>query len=134
MGATIILDAYKEEKRFLPKLILKRAYTESNKKLFKNAPSHKTRIRDQLFIIDEKSLKEAYILSLKMPLSTIYRSFNFQILNRTLFTAEKAFKCRINDYDKCIKCNDKEDTSHLLIDCDNYAYIIWTELNSCVKI
>ena len=36
--------------------------------------------------------------------------------------------------DGVIKCNDKEDTSHLLIDCDNYAYIIWTELNSCVKI
>ena len=74
--------------------------------MYKNAPSLKTRIRDQLFIIDEKSLKEAYSKSLKMPLSTIYRSFNFQILNRTLFTAEKAFKCRINDNDKCIKCND----------------------------
>ena len=37
--ATIILDAYKEEKRFRPKLILKRAYKESNKKLFKNATS-----------------------------------------------------------------------------------------------
>ena len=89
---TIILDAYKEEKRFRPKIILKRAYKESNKSLFKNAPSHKTRIRDQLFVIDEKSLKEAYILSLKMPLSTIYKSFNFQILNRTLFTASKAYK------------------------------------------
>ena len=132
--ATIILDAYKEEKRFRPKLILKRAYKESNKKLFQNAPSHKTRIRDQLFVIDEKSLKEAYILSLKMPLSTIYKSFNFQILNRTLFTASKAYKCNIRENDKCIKCNEIEDTAHLLIDCDNYAYNIWTELNICLKI
>ena len=109
--ATIILDAYKEEKRFRPKLILKRAYKESNKKLFQNAPSHKTRIRDQLFVIDEKSLKEAYILSLKMPLSTIYKSFNFQILNRTLFTASKAYKCNIRENDKCIKCNEKKHSS-----------------------
>ena len=130
----IVLNTYKEEKRFRPKIILKKEYKKRYEHMYKNAPSLKTRIRDQLFIIDEKSLKEAYSKSLKMPLSTIYRSFNFQILNRTLFTAEKAFKCRINDNDKCIKCNDKEDTSHLLIDCDNYAYIIWTELNSCVKI
>ena len=39
--ATIILDAYKEEKRFRPKIILKRAYEESNKRLFKHAPLHK---------------------------------------------------------------------------------------------
>ena len=130
----LVLNTYKEEKRFRPKIILKKEYKKRYEHMYKNAPSLKTRIRDQLFIIDEKSLKEAYSKSLKMPLSTIYRSFNFQILNRTLFTAEKAFKCRINDNDKCIKCNDKEDTSHLLIDCDNYAYIIWTELNSCVKI
>ena len=28
--------------------------------MYKNAPSLKTRIRDQLFIIDEKSLKEIF--------------------------------------------------------------------------
>ena len=39
--ATIILDAYKEEKRFRPKIILKRAYEESIKRLFKHAPLHK---------------------------------------------------------------------------------------------
>ena len=100
--ATTILDAYKEENRFRPKIILKRAYKESDKSLFKNAPSNKIHIRDQLFVIDEKSLKEAYILSLKMPLSTIYKSFNFQILNRTLFTASKAYKCNIRENDKCI--------------------------------
>ena len=59
---TDILDAYKEEKRFRSKIILKRTYKESNKSLFKNAPSHKTHIRDQLFVIDKKSLKKAYIL------------------------------------------------------------------------
>ena len=130
----IVLNTYKDEKRFRPKIILKQEYKKRYENIYKNAPSLKTRIRDQFFIIDEKSLKEAYSKSLKMPLSTIYKSFNFQILNRTLFTAEKAFKCKINDNDKCIKCNNTEDTSHLLIDCDNYAYIIWTELNSCVKI
>ena len=69
-----------------------------------------------------------------MPLSTIYKSFNFQILNRTLFTASKAYKCNIRENDKCIKCNEIEDTAHLLIDCDKYAYNIWTELNICLKI
>ena len=43
---TDILDAYKEEKRFRSKIILKRTYKESDKSLFKNAPSHKIRIRD----------------------------------------------------------------------------------------
>ena len=61
--ATIILDAYKEEKRFR-QIVLKRAYKESNKSLFKNTPSYKTRIRDQLSVIDEKSLK-SYFIKLK---------------------------------------------------------------------
>jgi len=67
-----------------------------------------------------------------MPLSTSYISFNFQNLNRRPFTASKAYKCNIKENDKCIKCNEIEDT--LLIDCDTYAYNIWTELNMCLKI
>ena len=102
-----------------------KAYKESNKSLFKSAPSHKTRIQEQSFVIDEKSLK--------MPFLTIYKSINFKILNRTLLTASKAYKYNIRETDKCIKCNEKEDTTHLLIDCDNYAYNIWTELNICLK-
>ena len=67
-----------------------------------------------------------------MPLSTIYKSFNFQILNRTLFTASKAYKCNIRENDKCIKCNEKEDTAHLLIDYNNYAY--YGQSIICLKI
>ena len=57
--ATIILDAYKGEKIFRPKIIIKRAYKESKKSLFKNAPTHKTRIR--LRFIFENHLKRMLI-------------------------------------------------------------------------
>ena len=69
-----------------------------------------------------------------MPLSAIYKSLNSQILNKTLFTASKAHECNKRENDKCIECNEIEVTAHLLIDCDNYAHDIWTELKICLKI
>ena len=51
----------------------------------------------------EESLKEADTSALKMPFSTTNKSFNFQILDRTLFTASKVYKCDISETDKCIK-------------------------------
>ena len=68
-----------------------------------------------------------------MPLSTIYKSLIFKSLIGH-YTASKAYKCNIRENDKCIKCNEIEDTAHLLIDCDNYVYNIWTGLNICLKI
>jgi hypothetical protein len=131
----LIFDTYTEVKEFRPKFILKKKFEEKMNELKPIAPSYNTRIKDKVFALqDVKIFKNAYRVSMKFPLSTIYKTFNIQILNRTLYTSQKAIKWKIpGETGHCVKCSENEDTSHLLIDCDKYAYPLWVELNSSLK-
>ena len=131
----LIFSKYLEMKEFRPKIMLKKEFDEKMAQKYSVAPSFNTRMKDKVFVLQDKNLSNyAFKKSIKLPLSSIYKSFNIQILNRTLFTAQKAYNCKVEGEDgNCVKCGEKEDTSHLLIDCDQYSYPLWLELNASVK-
>jgi hypothetical protein len=94
------------------------------------APAYQTRIRDGVYRPDEQTFRDAYnVLDLaSMPSKT--REVAFEVLNRTVWTNNKAFKSGMAPAPDCDRCGQIETMEHLLHDCPHYSQNFWEEVSA----
>jgi hypothetical protein len=92
-------------------------------------PSYFTRLKQGYALPPLKDYMDGYdsIFSLDMPLKT--RETNFLILNRQVWTEQKAF-CLCPEKgggvdQNCKLCGDTENTEHLIFACPEYSAMVW---------
>jgi hypothetical protein len=93
------------------------------------APAFKTRIRDNLAVRpSQRDFTNAYNI-LRLPaITSKTREIAFQILNRTIWTNNKAFKSRSRPDPFCERCKKVETMEHLLCECEFYSELLWDKL------
>ncbi|OBQ34618.1 MAG: hypothetical protein AN484_26585, partial [Aphanizomenon flos-aquae WA102] len=96
----------------------------------KKAPAYQTRRRDGVYYPETQTFNDAYrVLDIPaMPSKT--KEVAFQILNRTIWTNNKAFKSGRADSPSCQYCEEVETMEHLLYDCEHYSQLIWQETST----
>ncbi len=88
--------------------------------------SYLTRQRDGLMLPRRDTFLNAYkVLSMSL-LPSKTKETTFQILNRTIWTQNKAFKSGMAREATCFRCEDVETMEHLLYGCENYSAKVWT--------
>jgi len=124
-----------ESRVLMPSTILKEKFKEEQDRKFDVAPSYYSRIKENIPVPHNKEIfKECYRFIVKLPTPVHQTSFNFHILNRTLWTTEKAYLSGKNETNKCRKNCDQIATSiHILIDCDSLANPIWSLFQSILR-
>jgi hypothetical protein len=96
------------------------------------APAYKTRTRDQVYVPEERTFNDAFkVLRMSMIPSKTKETI-FQILNRTVWTNNKAFKSHMSDSPNCERCGEIETMEHLLSECEHYSQLVWTELGLAI--
>jgi hypothetical protein len=112
----------------MPSTMLKEKFKQEQDRKFDVAPSYYSRIKDNIPVPHNKEIfKECYRFIVKLPTPVQQTSFNFHILNRTLWTTEKAYLSGKNETNKCRKnCDQIATCIHILIDCDSLANPIWS--------
>ena len=104
---------------------------ETNNEI-KQAPAYQTRIRDGAYVPDQKTFTDAYRVTEAQFIPSKTREFAFQVLNRTLWTNNKAFKSRLKDNPNCKFCGEIETQEHLLYQCEHYSEMIWNKLGKAI--
>jgi hypothetical protein len=95
-------------------------------------PARATRLRDGVPVVPANMFIEAY-RAVKHPLLPNKTKENaFQVLNRTIWTNNKAFKSHMRDDDECPYCGRTETMEHLLMFCENYAELQWEDLSKYI--
>ena len=96
------------------------------------APSYQTRIRDGVYHPDRQTFMDAYkVLNLQIiPSKT--KEVAFEVLNRTIWTNNKAFKSNRCDSPNCQLCGQTETMEHLLHSCPHYSEKVWAEASSAL--
>ncbi len=90
-------------------------------------PAFSTRERDGVYVPERQTFKDAFgVLSLPF-MSSKTKETAFQILNRTIWTNNKAFKSGMHTSPICFRCDEIETMEHLLYLCPNYAEKVWAE-------
>jgi hypothetical protein len=88
-------------------------------------PSYATRWRDGLALPRRDTFLNAYeVLSLSL-LPSKTKETTFQVLNRTVWTQNKAFKSGTAADATCFRCDETETMEYLLYGCENYSTKIW---------
>jgi hypothetical protein len=88
-------------------------------------PSYSTRQRDGLALHRRDTFLNAYkVLSLSL-LPSKTKETTFQVLNRTVWTQNKAFKTGMATEATCFRCDETETMEHLLYGCENHSTKIW---------
>jgi hypothetical protein len=88
-------------------------------------PSYLTRQRDGVMLPRRDTFLNAYkVLSMSL-LPSKTKETTFQILNRTIWTQNKAFKSGMAAEPTCFRCEEVETMEHLLYGCENYSAKIW---------
>jgi hypothetical protein len=78
--------------------------------------------------VTQRMFNNAYHV-LRLPtLTSKTRETAFQIMNRTIWTNNKAFKSRMKPTPNCDRCESTETMEHLLCECENYSVPLWTKL------
>jgi hypothetical protein len=97
------------------------------------APAYHTRTRDDIHIRPTlQTFNNAFHL-LRLPsLTSKTRETAFQILNRTVWTNNKAFKSRMRDNPNCERCGLPETMEHMLCECLYYAQLLWIRLGEVI--
>jgi hypothetical protein len=112
---------------------LSRRYRIKNRELLDAAigvaPAFNTRIRDNLTVRpSQRDFTNAYNI-LRLPaITSKTRETAFQILNRTIWTNNKAFKSRLRLDPFCERCKKVETMEHLLCECEFYSELLWNKL------
>ncbi len=93
------------------------------------APAYRTRIRDNIAIRpSQREFNNAYhVLRLPVITSKTWETA-FQILNRTVWTNNKAYKSRMRPDLNCDRCGKPETMEHLLCEYENYSEPLWGKL------
>jgi hypothetical protein len=90
------------------------------------APAYRTRIRDNIAIRPSQRVFNNAYHALRLPVITSKtRETAFQILNRTVWTNNKAYKSRMRLDPNCDRCGKPETMEHLLCECENYSEPLW---------
>ncbi len=97
------------------------------------APAYQTRALDNVHIHPTvPTFNNAYQL-LRLPLLTSKtRETAFQVLNRTIWTNNKAFKSKMRDDPNCERCGLTETMEHALCECLHYAQLLWIRLGEVI--
>jgi hypothetical protein len=66
-----------------------------------------------------------------MPSKT--REMAFEVLNRTIWTNNKAFKSNMAPTPYCDRCGMTETMEHLLHDCNHYSLPFWEEVGAVIQ-
>ena len=93
------------------------------------APSYMTRIKDKIPVPDKNGFRLAFTNIFNLKLASKTREVSFNILNRTLWTLDKAHMAQIgdNNSNQCPRCLNgaRDKTMHIMLDCPKYASIMW---------
>ena len=100
---------------------------------WETAPSRQTQIRDGISIPEKEIYNQAYKKNYKSNFSEYQKSLNLSILNRTTWTKSKAFKSGRDINNKCQKCEHEEMIEQVFLDCDEYVYKLWENLQNVVQ-
>jgi hypothetical protein len=92
------------------------------------APSYNTRQRDGIDLPETRTFTDAYKLVSHPVLPSKTKETIFQILNRTIWTNNKAFKSGRRPDPNCDRCGDTENMEHLLYECDHYSRLLWERI------
>jgi hypothetical protein len=88
-------------------------------------PSYAKRQREGLALPRRDTFLNAFkVLSLSL-LPSKTKETTFQVLNRTVWTQNKAFKSGMAADATCLQCDETETMEHLLYGCENYSTKIW---------
>jgi hypothetical protein len=112
---------------------LSRRYRIKNRELLDAviglAPAYHTRIRDGLAVRpSQRDFTNAYNIIRLPAITSKTRETAFQILNRTIWTNNKAFKSRMRPDPHCERCKKVETIEHLLCKCEYYLEPLWNKL------
>ncbi len=90
------------------------------------APAYQTRTQGNIHIRPTvPTFNNAYQI-LRLPLlPSKTRETAFQILNRTIWTNNKAFKSKMRQDPNCERCGLTETMEHVLCECLHYAQLLW---------
>ena len=106
---------------------------EETDKAINIAPSYATRERDGVFRPGVDTFNKAYDIVDNKDIPSKTKEVSFQILNRTIWTNNKAYKSGRENADKrCVHCNEDETMEHLLHQCENYSAILWREYSTLI--
>jgi hypothetical protein len=94
----------------------------------KIAPAYHTRRQDGVYYPTAETFNKAYNIIQLSSLPSKTKETSFQILNRTIWTNNKAFKSGARENPDCEYCGQVETMEHLIHDCENYSTPLWVEL------
>jgi hypothetical protein len=105
--------------------IFKQQQRQKLQKIIQVPPSYTTRQRDGITLPQRATFVNAYkVLHLSL-LPSKTKETVFQILNRTIWTQNKAFKSGRATDARCYRCEEIETMEHLLYCCEHYSAKIW---------
>jgi hypothetical protein len=92
------------------------------------APAYDTRRMDGVYYPWTQTFQKAYEIVDYPFLPSKTKEVIFQILNRTIWTNNKAFKSGKQDLPDCTRCGQPETMEHLIYNCEEYSVAIWDEV------
>jgi len=111
-------------------VIYKKFTQEKLTKEIDTAPAYDTRVRDGVYVPDRRTFQDAFRVTTMAILPCKTKETAFQILNRTIWTNNKAFKSGRRDNPNCDWCEETETMEHLLYGCDNHTSLLWREIST----
>jgi hypothetical protein len=93
------------------------------------APAYSTRQRDGIDLPERRTFTDAYKIVSHPSLTSKTKEIIFQVLNRTIWTNNKAHKSRRRPDPNCDRCGNQETMEHLLNECSHYAEPLWDKLS-----
>ena len=113
-------------------VVYKKIIAEQLRAEIGTAPAYQTRIRDGVYRPDKETFHAAYKV-LDMPsIPSKTKEIAFDVLNRTIWTNNKAFKSGKAPSPGCDRCGMVETMEHLLYECGHYAAQQWEELSDVI--
>ncbi len=96
------------------------------------APAYRTRARDGIYRPNEDTFRAGYKMLEAPMLPSKTKEVAFEILNRTIWTNNKAFKSGLTETPDCERCGEVETMEHLLHDCAAYSTPLWEEFGAAL--
>ena len=94
------------------------------------APAYDTRIRDGVYYPNRNTFSDAYKVMEISAMPSKTKETTFQVLNRTIWTNNKAFKSGVSNTDACTHCEEPETMEHLIYGCAHYSALVWREFST----
>ena len=96
-------------------------------------PARQARIRDNIITPDLETFQAGYNVLHSPLIPSKTKEITFQILNRTLWATNKAHNAGETDTPHCAYCGHIETIEHMIVNCDNYAYLQWELLQQVLS-